>query len=118
MNLSELRAAITEPERLHSEAFEVVAALCARASQELAPQEEHELRDLTIRALEHRGALNGTQPILDSLVQRFGLYPYLDPADLDPSSLIAYEAHRPLDMPEEDVVFHSSQATVYRHLLD
>ena len=53
--------------------------------------------------------------ILDSLVRRVGLFPYLEPASLDTRDRIAYELHRPT--PAAEFVFHSEQAEVFRSLL-
>jgi hypothetical protein len=36
----------------------------------------------------------------------------------DPSDILAFEAHRPDGMDEEDIVFHHSQAAVYHRLID
>lgn len=118
MTLDELRRKIEDPVALKTYAFTILAELCALASRATDPETEQLLRELTIRALNQRKQLDGSKPILDSLVHRCGLYPYLDPTGLDPSVQIAFEAHRPFDMPEDDIVFHESQAAVYRHLLD
>jgi hypothetical protein len=118
MTLEDLRRQIVDGTTLRAASFTILSELCSRASRTEDPEEEQILRELTIRVLEEREQLDGARPILDSLVHRFGLYPYLDPRDLDPSALIAFEAHRPADMPDSDLVFHTSQAAVYRHLLD
>ncbi len=118
MNLDELRQMIRDPDALERDGFRVLSGLALLASQASDAETEQRLRELTIRALDYRERLNGSKPILDALVERFGLYPYLDPQDLDASVQIAYEAHRPLDMPDDAIVFHASQAAVYRHLLD
>jgi hypothetical protein len=73
-------------------------------------------RELIIRLLPKRHLLDGFETkILTSLVRAVGLYPYmtevLDYADDD--DRIAYELHRPDNMPE---VFHSLQARIYYQL--
>lgn len=79
---------------------------------------ENEARELVIRALEYRALLSDTElPILNALVVRTGLYPYIDSSLLSTRDIIAYEFHRPYNLDEDDIVFHSSQAAVYRELL-
>lgn len=55
--------------------------------------------------------------MLDAVLRRLGLFPYLDVEGLGARDLLAFEAHRPLDM-GEDLVFHRVQGEVYRRLMD
>lgn len=75
-------------------------------------------RELVIRALEHREELpNDLQNILRALVIRVGLYPYLENLEnLSIKDLIAYEFHRPINMPN-NIIFHRAQASAYRKLI-
>ena len=79
---------------------------------------EQEGRELVIRTLEYEHLLNENEKeILYSLVRAVGLFPYLNPDILSLQDLLAYEFHRPYNMDESDIVFHSVQAQVYRKLL-
>ncbi|MGH7494341.1 MAG: DEAD/DEAH box helicase [bacterium] len=71
---------------------------------------------MVLRALEHRQAFNQFNQILDALVRTVGLFPYVNTDNLDFRDRLAYEFHRPLDMPD-NTVFHRVQAEVYRRLL-
>lgn len=73
-------------------------------------------RDLVIRALAHSDRCSDFEKsILMALVRNVGLFPYmtdgLQHAQLD--DFLAYELHRPENMPE---VFHSLQAKIYYQL--
>jgi replicative superfamily II helicase len=74
-------------------------------------------RELVIRLLEHRDVAGAVGPILDALVRQLGLFPYLEPDSLPLPDLLAFEAHRPIGLDEEGVVFHEIQGYVYRLLL-
>lgn len=72
---------------------------------------------MILRALEHRDAFAHCQPVLDGLVRELGLFPYIEKDDLSLEDMIAYEYHRPFQLPEP-IVFHREQAEIYRRLLD
>ena len=74
-------------------------------------------QDLLLRVLEHQKSVPEYKDIINSLLRRVGLFPYIDSADLSPSDRIAFEYHRPINMLHDDVVFHRVQARVYRLLL-
>lgn len=82
------------------------------------PLEESVARELLIRIYASPEPFEPVSSIVADLARSLGLFPYLDPQQLSISSLLAYEAHRPLDYDNEHVVFHSAQASVYRHLMD
>ena len=69
------------------------------------------------RALDLRISFGGFAPILDSLARASGLFPYAFTESLDTRDLIAYECHRPSNLPP-DLVFHREQAEVYRRLMN
>ena len=73
--------------------------------------------ELVLRALHHRGAFAGYEEIINELVRQVGLFPYLEPNELDLQNLIALEYHRAEGMPES-TVFHRVQSVVYQQLLD
>ena len=71
---------------------------------------------MVLRALEMRSHFTCGQEVLNGLVRRFGLFPYLAPEQLSVMDQIAYEVHRPENMGEE-IVFHRPQAEVYWTLM-
>ena len=73
-------------------------------------------RDLLIRLLEKKDCFYKNQSLLNDLIQKTGLYPYLDKKNLKSSSdQIAYEFHRPIGF--DDIVLHSEQMEAYQRLL-
>jgi superfamily II DNA/RNA helicase len=103
---------IRDRAQLAARSFEVVHDLSCLAN---AGESDTALQELVLRCLEQREAFDGCGPILDSLVRRVGLFPYLDPGSLGSADRIAYELHRPT--PTTEFVFHSEQAEVFRSLL-
>lgn len=75
-------------------------------------------RECLIRLLEHRSLLPDYDNIIDNLIQRAGLYPYLNEGirDMSTAELLAIEFHRPEGM--DDIILHSMQSKVYRALID
>ncbi len=99
---------------LRENSFEVLSEV-----SRLLATEENAGRDLLIKLLENREAFSNDYSFFTTLVQRAGLYPYISENELSvmpTSDLIAYEFHRPEGM--EDIVLHSTQAKVYRALMD
>lgn len=96
-------------------AFDVLAAV-ARGG---AVGNRDQARELLIRLLARRDEIApGADGLLQALVREHGLYPYLrDVVALPVADRLAYEAHRPDNMPDDQVVFHSEQALVYERLL-
>jgi hypothetical protein len=76
-----------------------------------------DVQELVLRAMEYRSIFRAAGSVLDGLVRRLGLFPYLDASKLSLKDQIAYEVHRP-DNFDEQIVFHRPQALVYRMLLD
>ncbi|WP_437222307.1 DEAD/DEAH box helicase [Planctomicrobium sp. SH661] len=73
-------------------------------------------REMVLRALDQQHFFEPYQEILDALSRAVGLFPYIDPESLGLKDSIAYEFHRPLNMPS-DLVFHREQAKIYQRLL-
>ena len=74
-------------------------------------------RDALIRSLEHRASLPQYAEIFDALIQKAGLYPYIqDGADLSTSDLLNYEYHTADGL--DGIHLHTAQARVYRALMD
>jgi hypothetical protein len=93
--------------------FDLLAEISAMVNNKCT---EGQGRDLVIRALAHANRCTDFEKsILMSLVRNVGLFPYmaegLEHAQLD--DFLAYELHRPENMPE---VFHSLQAKIYYQL--
>ena len=116
LDIERLRAAVDEFPTANGSAFSLFHEVATLAA---SPDEEDvaTARDLAIRLLEHRDEAGPATKILDALVRQLGLYPYLDPEGLPLADLIAFEAHRPIGLDADNVVFHDVQAFVYRLLL-
>lgn len=84
---------------------------------QLLEDQENEGRDALIRTLEFRDLLRPYEPIISALIQRAGLYPYIeDEEGLSTSDLVNLEYHSAQGL--DDIVLHSAQAKVYRALMD
>jgi hypothetical protein len=113
IDVTQLRQALSDPERVRGESFHILQDLCILASG----SDEESAQDMVLRALEVREHFApGHQEILDGLVRHFGLFPYLERAALSWQDQIAYEVHRPANM-DDEIVFHRQQAEVYWTLL-
>jgi hypothetical protein len=112
LTLKDVRDHLRNPALIEKNAFPIVRALGAAAGGD-----EDRVQDLVLRALEHRAAFGPAAAVLDGLVRRLGLFPYLKPEALGIADAIAYEFHRP-DNFTDDLIFHRVQADVYRNLLD
>lgn len=98
-----------------SSTFDVLAAV-ARGG---AAGDRDQARELLIRLLARRDQIApGAHGLLQALVREHGLYPYLrDVVELPVADRLAYEAHRPENMTDDRIVFHTEQALVYERLL-
>ncbi len=121
LNIEGLRERVWDQSRFEEDPFAVLQAIAsAQAHSEMeGGVYDSELRSLIIRCLEYRDGLNGERELLDSLVRKLGLFPYLtDETDhLSAADQVAIEFHRPESL-RDDVVFHASQAFVYQRLLE
>ena len=115
MTIEGIEKTLQSEEMVRDNAFEIVQSLCTFAN---ARTDESTLQNLVIRALEKRKYFGVYEEILNGLVRRLGLFPYLDTSALSVRELIAYEFHRPSNFDEENIVFHRVQGEVYRELLD
>src|SRR5689334_11134862 len=101
MNIEELHEVVWDEDRFMEDPFTVLRALTdAQTRDEIAGGE-------------------GDRELLDSLVSKLGLYPYLtDETDhLSAADQVALEFYRPESLGDE-VVFHATQAFVYQRLLE
>jgi len=115
LTMGDIKRRLSDPASIQAGAFEILKALCVYVS---TPDTEQRGQDLLLRALEHREAFGPAASILDGLVRQVGLFPYLEPADLQLADTIAYEFHRPDNMDTDGVVFHRVQAQVYDYLMN
>ncbi|MFA5422276.1 MAG: DEAD/DEAH box helicase [Phycisphaerae bacterium] len=113
MNIDEIREILNTPDSITKNEFDIVKNIGLLVND---PDKSDVARELVLRVLEQREKFHTTKPIIEALTRAVGLFPYNDPDQLDLRDLIAYEYHRPLNMPE-DFVFHREQAEVYHRLL-
>lgn len=100
---------------LDSEAgFTFIQDLCRVVNAAPTSQDAHEL---ILRSLDRRTDLEQYAKVLDGLVRRIGLFPYLNFDELSLADRLAYEAHRPIAL-GDDIVFHRAQAHVYHRILE
>src|SRR3972149_873075 len=113
--IEDIRKSLSNDKWLSTNSFGILSKISLVVNN---TEYENEGRELVIRALEYRSELSENEHrLLDALVRQVGLFPYLEPDNLSTADLLAYEFHRPLNMDEEDIVFHSAQAKAYRELL-
>jgi hypothetical protein len=111
-DLASLRRKLSDSQAIRKESFALLQELCRMASSD--PSDEG-LQELVLRALEQREEFNSCGVIVDSLVREVGLYPYLEPEELEFRDRLALEVHRPPNL--EGLVFHGPQARVYWTLM-
>lgn len=116
ITLDQAYALVRSEEPLNGNGFKVLGSIAKLAASDATA---NQARDLLIRLLDKRETLNeAEQPLLDSLVSRLGLYPYVaDPSQLGAPEQIAFEYHRPLPLAQENFVFHAMQQEIYQRLL-
>jgi hypothetical protein len=117
MNYKDLRAALNgiDAEKTF-DAFGFLADLSRFTSLSVDEDQLQLARELLIRVLDRENDFKPYASIVQTLVRNVGLFPYLDIAKSNISTLIATEIHRPDAMPK-DVVFTTKQAEVYRALM-
>ncbi len=112
MRESERRALLVEfsDSDLKRHSFSISRKLC-----ELVDAADPDGSEMLLRALEHYEDFGESRRIIDALIRKIGLFPYLDQGSLSIRDAIAYEFHKPENL--RDVVFHGPQAQVYRRLM-
>ena len=111
MTYDELKNAISDELYIRANQFQVLTEIA-----QMLDENENNGRDLLIRILEHRDLFSQYEIILTELIQKSGLFPYIEENQLNSiSAQLAYEFHRPLGM--DDIVIHSMQMSVYQKLL-
>ena len=114
MNAIDIKKALLDPKEIKLNSFQIlkhIAALLAKEASATTAQ------DLLLRVLEKQDLFIAEKPLLESLVRKSGLFPYLDPSNLDFRDSVAYECHRPENM-NDDFVFHREQAEIYRRIMN
>jgi hypothetical protein len=114
MNTREIRKLLKNPDELSGKGFEVMQSIANLHNND---PESPELQELVLRALERREQLRNYERVLDALARERGLFPYLNPKELDTADRLAYEYHRPESLKDIGMVFHRPQARVYRELM-
>ncbi|MCA1982198.1 DEAD/DEAH box helicase [Nocardioides nematodiphilus] len=110
-----LRARISSGD-LGDEAFRALSFIASLLSG--GRRDVSNARDLLIRMLDLRSQFGPSEPAYEALLREAGLFAYIrSPENLPVGDLLALEAHRPLDFPDPDVIFHPVQARAYRYLL-
>lgn len=117
MKPDELRSIIGDPSKIQQNPFGVARAIADICN---ADPNTPLAREMVIRALDHADIFEPLDGLLDSLARQVGLFPYAAPEKLGLRDLLAWEAHRPLELELDgkDIVFHREQADVYRGLMD
>jgi hypothetical protein len=113
LTISLLRAALRTPTQSGIDPFTILKSVSAIVNTD---DGSDAAREMVLRALDQQAFFEPYQQILDALARAVGLFPYINPDSLDLKDSIAYEFHRPLNMPPE-LVFHREQAKIYQRLL-
>lgn len=79
---------------------------------------DERLHETVLRVIEQRNLFENYQSLINDLAREVGLFPYLNPTNLNLADKIAYEFHKPEGLSESKVVLHRVQALVYFKLLD
>lgn len=95
-------------------AFSVIKSIANNLNQ----KNEVYLQEVILRVIEQREMFGNYQSIINDFAREIGLFPYLDPNELNLADKIAYEFHRPEGVEQDNIVFHRAQARVYFELLD
>lgn len=97
-----------------SEVFDIIKSITLL----LASQgNSREVIELVLRLAERRGQLGECEEMLDSLLRRVGLFPYVEPNNLSAFDQVAYECHRPEAVGLNGIVFHRVQANLFHRIL-
>lgn len=113
LTTSQLREALRAADQSGIDPFSILKSISALVSTD---DRSDAAREMVLRALDLQSFFEPYQQILDALARAVGLFPYINPESLDLKDSIAYEFHRPLNMPS-DLVFHREQAKIYQRLL-
>lgn len=108
-----LLSTLAHDEQVREDPFRVLQSISIFCLME--PESEFGA-ELVLRALDVRDAFGGYQEILNELIRQVGLFPYLNPAELEVQDQIAIEFHRAEGM-KEATVFHRAQSSIHQQLM-
>lgn len=114
LNLLEINNLLRQNAINPQNAFSVIKSIANNLNQ----KNEVYLQEVILRVIEQREMFGNYQSIINDFAREIGLFPYLDPEELNLADKIAYEFHRPDGVEQDNIVFHSAQARVYFELLD
>lgn len=114
LNLLEINNLLRQNAINPKNAFSVIKSIANNLNQ----KNEVYLQEVILRVIEQREMFGNYQQIINDFAREIGLFPYLDPKELNLADKIAYEFHRPDGVRQENIVFHRAQARVYFELLD
>lgn len=114
LNLLEINNLLRQNAINPKNAFSVIKSIANNLNQ----KNEVYLQEVILRVIEQREMFGNYQQIINDFAREIGLFPYLDPKELNLADKIAYEFHRPDGVRQENIVFHRTQARVYFELLD
>lgn len=114
LNLLEINNLLRQNAINPQNAFSVIKSIANNLNQ----KNEVYLQEVILRAIEQREMFGNYQSIINDFAREIGLFPYLDPEELNLADKIAYEFHRPDGVEQDNIVFHRAQARVYFELLD
>lgn len=92
--------------------------LLKSVSSHLNSNSEYLLQEVVLRIIEKKQQFAEYPDIVNDFARRIGLFPYLDPTELNLADKIAYEFHKPEGIGQDNIVFHSAQAKVYLEILE
>ena len=113
MNSQEAIEALKDNKDINANQFPILKAVANEVNKD---SNSTISKELVLRSLENSQYFKETKSILHSLVREVGLYPYLNDEYLSLKETIAYEYHRPNNLP--DIVFHQEQLPIYRKLIE
>lgn len=111
MNAFEIKEAIISDN--DKSPFEIIQSICTltHSYSDNSPV----IQDLLLHILDKRSRFKSCNDIINSLLRKYGLFPYLVQDDLSFSDAIAYELHK-FNQHELKIVFHRQQFEVYSHI--
>lgn len=125
LNISQIEKELKSTEKINQDiAFYILQSLCFLASTE---PDNNQVQQLLLRVLDKKEEFSGFLEVINSLIQHFGLYPYLDTNLLTAKDAIIREIHRPAllnnhgenqDFSNEGIVFHRIQYEVFQYLMN
>jgi hypothetical protein len=114
LEIEQIRESLTRQREISQNGFNILVNICRLVDE---ADSKRDSQELILRALENRAHFGEATVVLDSLVRKVGLFPYLDLRTLCAADAIALECNRPANM-GEDIVFHGPQSKVYRALIE